>query len=198
MNQSEILQLFEKTGALLKGHFQLASGLHSDQYFQCALILQYPAYAEVLARDIAQPFRGKGITCVVGPALGGVTIAYEVARALGVRGLFAERVNGEMQLRRGFQVSSEDRILVVEDVITTGGSAAEVVALLKAKSATVAAVASIIDRSSGPPSFGVPYQSLVKMEVRTFQPHDCPWCKEGRSLDKPGSKILQRGMNQSA
>ncbi len=187
IDREETLRLFEKTQALLNGHFQLASGLHSAQYFQCALILQYPAYAEKLGRAIAEMFKGQKITCVVGPAIGGIIIGWEVARALGVKGIFAERVNGEMKLRRGFAVNPADKILVVEDVITTGGSAQEVVNLLKG-STSVLGVASIVNRSSVPPSFGVPYKSLLKMEIKTYEPATCPLCKEGRPIDKPGTK----------
>lgn len=188
MDKSEILKLFEQTKALLNGHFQLSSGLHSPQYFQCALILQYPTYAEKLGDSIADLFRDQDITCVIGPALGGVVIAWEVARSLGVRGLFTERVNGNMQLRRGFSVQPEDRILVVEDVVTTGGSAQEVVTLLRSR-ASIVGVASIVDRSSVPPSFGFPYKSLLKMDIKTFDPAKCPLCHEGKPMDKPGSRI---------
>lgn len=187
IDREEMLRLFEKTQALLNGHFQLSSGLHSNQYFQCALILQHPACAEKMGKAIAELFRGQEITCVIGPALGGMIIGWETARALGVRGLFAERVSGEMKLRRGFSVSPADKILVVEDVITTGGSAQEVVNLLK-NSALVAGVSSIVDRSSVPISFGVPYKSLLKMEIKTYEPAACPLCKEGRPIDKPGTK----------
>ena len=187
IDREETLRLFEKTQALLNGHFQLASGLHSGQYFQCALILQHPAYAEKLGRAIAEMFRGQEITCVIGPALGCIVIGWEVARALGVKGLYSERVNGEMKLRRGFSVNPADKILVVEDVITTGGSAQEVVALLQG-SATVVGVASIVDRSATTPSFGVPYKSLLKMDIKTYEQAACPLCKEGRPIDKPGTK----------
>ncbi len=187
IEREEILRLFEKTQALLNGHFQLSSGLHSNQYFQCALILQHPAYAEKMGRAVAELFRGQEITCVIGPALGGIIIGWEVARALGVKGIFAERVNGEMKLRRGFAVNPADKILVVEDVVTTGGSAQEVVNLLKG-STSVLGVASIVDRSSTPPAFGAPYKSLLKMEIKTYEPAACPLCKEGRPIDKPGTK----------
>ncbi len=191
MDKKEIMQIFEKTGALLTGHFQLASGLHSNQYFQCALVLQYPTYAEALGKEIGALFRDQGITCVIGLALGGIVIGYEVARALNVKGFFAERVNGEMQFRRGFEVSAHDKVLVVEDVITTGGSAQEVVKLLKSKCDLVG-VASIIDRSTTPPSFGIAYRSLMKMEVKTFDSTNCPLCKEGKPFSKPGTKALVR------
>ncbi len=187
MDKGEILHLFEETQALLNGHFQLSSGLHSTQYFQCALILQYPEYAEKLGSAIADLFRDQKITCVVGPALGGIVIAWEVARALHVKGLFTERVNGTMQLRRGFAIEKQDRILVVEDVITTGGSAQEVVKLLK-NEASMIGVASIVDRSSTPPSFGVPYKSLLKMNIQTFDPSECPLCRQSKPIDKPGSR----------
>ena len=196
IEKEETIRFFEKTQALLNGHFQLSSGLHSAQYFQCALILQHPAYAEQMGRAIADLFRGQGVTCVVGPALGGIIIGWEVARALGVKGIFAERVNGEMKLRRGFSVSPADKILVVEDVITTGGSAQEVVELLKG-SANVVGVSSIVDRSAAPPAFSVPYKSLLKMEIKTYEPAACPLCKEGRPIDKPGTKANTQMGNKS-
>lgn len=187
MTEEEILELFHKTEALLEGHFVLASGLHSSRYFQCALVLQFPRYAERLGRAVADLFRGERIDGVIGPALGGVIIAFEVARSLGVRALYAERINGAMQLRRGFRVEEGERILVVEDVITTGASAQEVVKLLREQS-SVAGVASIVDRSSAPLSFEVPYRSLIKMEVQAYEPSTCPQCLEGIPLVRPGTR----------
>lgn len=187
MKPEEILQLFHKTEALLEGHFVLASGLHSSRYFQCALVLQFPRYAERLGRAVADLFRGQRIDGVIGPALGGVVIAFEVARSLGARALYAERINGVIELRRGFRVEEGERILVVEDVITTGASAQEVVTLLREQSSVVG-VASIVDRSSAPLSFEVPYRSLIKMEVQAYEPSTCPQCLEGIPLFKPGTR----------
>jgi len=188
MTQDDMIQIFKDTDALLEGHFELSSGLHSDAYCQCALVLQYPDRAEVLARELAKKVKELNITCVIGPALGGVTIAYEVGRALGVRAIFAERKNGEMQIRRGFSVADEDRILAVEDVITTGGSVKEVIALLRADRKNVVGVASIINRSSGDVDFGAPFASLVDLPLKKYEPETCPLCKAGSQAIKPGSR----------
>jgi len=188
MNTEEIKQLFVETKAFHEGHFELSSGLHSDEYVQCALVLQYPHITEKLADLLAQKFASEEITCVVGPALGGVTLAYEVARSLKVRGIFAERKDGEMQIRRGFSVSDNDRILVVEDVITTGGSVKEVVKLLESMGKTVVGVGSLIDRSKSPVDFGYPFHALLAMPLKAYEPNDCPLCKNGQEIVKPGSK----------
>lgn len=188
MNTEELMQVFTETKAFLNGHFELSSGLHSDEYVQCALLLQYPHIAEKLAALLAQKFAGSDITCVIGPALGGVTLAYEVARCLKVRGIFAERKEGVMQLRRGFSLSQDDRILVVEDVITTGGSVKEVIALLAEMGHSVIGVGSLIDRSSSAPEFGSPFHALLRMPLKAYQPKECPLCAEGSAPIKPGSK----------
>lgn len=188
MENKEVMDIFTDTQAFLKGHFELSSGLHSDAYCQCALVLQYPEHAEKLARQLADAVKDKGITCVVGPALGGVTLAYEVARQLGVKGIFAERKEGVMQLRRGFSLQDDDVVLVVEDVITTGGSVKEVIALLEADNKRIAAVGSIIDRSGGTAEFGYPFYSLLSLPLRAYQPAECPMCAEGIPVVKPGSK----------
>lgn len=188
MTKEEILQDLKNTNALLEGHFLLSSGLHSDRYFQCALLLQRPKIAEKYGKAIAELYKSENITCVIGPALGGVTIAYEVGRALGVRAIFSERVNGEMKIRRGFSVTPDDKVLIVEDVITTGGSVKEVYNLLKDQNINVAGIASIVDRSGGKAEFEVPYKSLLTINVNTYQPKSCPLCKEGTSAVKPGSR----------
>ena len=188
MDQDEIKKLFEETRAFLKGHFELSSGLHSDAYVQCALLLQYPEHAEKLAKMIAENYRDKKITCVIGPALGGVTLAYEVARCLGVKGIFAERKDGLMQLRRGFSLSDDDAILVVEDVVTTGGSVKEVIKLLEGGKKRIIGVASIIDRSKDGIDFGYPFYTLMKMPLKAYFPNECPLCSEGSIAVKPGSK----------
>jgi orotate phosphoribosyltransferase len=190
MNTEELLQVFSETKAFLNGHFELSSGLHSDEYVQCALVLQYPHIAEKLAALLAKSFADSGITCVIGPALGGVTLAYEVARSLRVRGIFAERKDGAMQLRRGFSLSKADRILVVEDVITTGGSVKEVIALLQDMGQTVIGVASLIDRSTVAPDFGYPFKALLRMPLKAYQPAECPLCESGSAPIKPGSKKI--------
>lgn len=188
MTEKDVLELFEKNDALLKGHFKLSSGLHSEKYLQCALVLQYPDISEKMAKALAAKFAGTEIDCVVGPALGGVTFAYEVARALGVRGIFTERDEGKMALRRGFSIGQGEKILVVEDVVTTGLSTKEVMDVVKARGGVVVGVASIIDRSDVQPDYGVPFESLAKVKVQTYKPEECPLCKAGSTAVKPGSR----------
>lgn len=188
MTEKEILFLFEELNALLKGHFKLSSGLHSEKYLQCAIVLQYPVIAEKLAKTLAEKFAGQKIDVVVGPALGGVTWAYEVARALGVRGIFTERDEGKMTLRRGFSVNEGEKVLVVEDVVTTGGSTKEVIDVIKTFGGLVVGVGSVIDRSDKPVDFGVTFKSLAKLDVKTFKEHECPLCKAGTPAVKPGSR----------
>jgi orotate phosphoribosyltransferase len=188
MTEKEVLFLFEEFNALLKGHFKLSSGLHSEKYLQCALVLQYPQIAERFAKSLAAKFEGEKIDVVIGPALGGVTWAYEVARALGVRGIFTEREEGRMTLRRGFSVAEGERALVVEDVVTTGGSTKEVIDVIKGMGGIVAGVGSVIDRSDKPVDFGARFKSLAKVDVRTFKEQECPLCKSGVPVTKPGSR----------
>ncbi len=188
------LQAFRDAGALLEGHFLLSSGLHSPRYLQCALVLQHPDLAERLCRDLAARFQGTGINVVLGPALGAVTVAYELARALGVRGIFSERVEGRMTLRRGFALEPGERVLLVEDVMTTGGSLREGAEVVKAAGAEIAAVACLVDRTSGRnPGFGMPVASLLKLDVPTWPPAECPLCRQGTPLVKPGSRAPTKG-----
>lgn len=188
MEEKDILKLFKETGALLSGHFRLSSGLHSGNYFQCALLLQYPGIAEQLCKELAGYFKDDKPTCVVAPALGGVIVSYETARGLGVRSLFTERVEGKMTLRRGFELKKEDRVLVVEDVITTGLSTNEVLEVVKSKGAGIAGVGCIVDRSGKGLDFGVKLKSLAKLNFSAYKPEDCPLCKEGIEIKKPGSR----------
>ena len=188
MTEKDVLDIFEKKSALLSGHFKLSSGLHSGKYLQCAIVLQYPEVAEKFAGEIAKRFAGERIDFVVGPALGGVTLAYEVARALRVRGIFTERQDGKMTLRRGFSVSSGERALVVEDVVTTGGSTREVIDVIESLGAKAAGVACVIDRSGGKAGFSVKFESLAKVDVKTFEENVCPLCKSGAVITKPGSR----------
>jgi len=185
------LEVFDKTGAILKGHFALSSGLHSDQYLQCALVLQHPEHCQRLCSELAERFKNEKITAVVAPALGGIVVSYEVARALGVRSLFTERKDGKMVLRRGFDLNANDRVLVVEDVVTTGLSTKEVIATVKASGAKITGVGSIVDRSSSPVDFGVRFESLIKLNIPAFQPSDCPLCKNSTPITKPGSRQAQ-------
>jgi orotate phosphoribosyltransferase len=188
MKPLNILNILNKAEALLKGHFLLSSGLHSEKYLQCALVLQHPDISEKIAQAIAKNFNKEKIDVVVGPALGGVTLAYEVARAIGVRGIFTERQDGVMILRRGFFIEKGERVLVVEDVVTTGLSTKEVIGVVERAGGITVGVASIIDRSSQPVDFGVPFFSLAKVDVKAYHAKDCPLCKANVPVVKPGSR----------
>jgi len=188
MKEKEILGILEDTKALLKGHFRLSSGLHSGDYLQCARILQYPEYAEKLCAQLASHFKDEKPTCVVAPALGGMIVSYETARALGVPSIFTERKDGAMVLRRGFEIRPDERVLVVEDVITTGLSTKEVLEVVKATGASIIGVGSIIDRSSKKIDFDVKSVSLIKLDLPVFPPEQCPLCKKGAEITKPGSR----------
>lgn len=194
-SRDELLDLFRRSGALLEGHFRLSSGLHSPGYLQCALVLQHPKHAEALGRAIAERTREWRPSLVLAPALGGVVIGHEVGRALGVRALFSERQDGAMALRRGFVIGETDRVLVVEDVLTTGGSTRETMQVAKAAGGQVVGAASIVDRS-GPSTgsgraahdFGVPFTALLDMTLPTYEPDQCPLCAKGLPVMKPGSR----------
>lgn len=188
MTDVEVLALYERTGALLRGHFRLTSGLHSDLYLQSALVLQYPAHAEALGRALAEAWRTSGAATVLAPALGGILVAHEVARALGLRALFTEREQGVMTLRRGFTLSPGEPCLVVEDVITTGGSTREVVACVERHGARVVGVGALIDRSAGQARFAVPLVALARVTAATWPPEGCPLCRTGMPAVKPGSR----------
>jgi orotate phosphoribosyltransferase len=188
MTERETLALYEETGGLMYGHFRLTSGLHSDVYLQSALVLQYPAHAAALGAALAESFRGAGAQTVLAPAIGGILVAHEVARALGVRALFTERENGVMRLRRGFALTSGERCIVVEDVITTGGSTREVVRCVEEAGGVVVGVGSLIDRSNGSAEFAVKQASLARVTATTWPPEHCPLCKTGSPAIKPGSR----------
>ena len=194
MTRDELVTLFRRSGALLDGHFRLSSGLHSSGYLQCALVLQHPEHAEALGRAIADKTRALGATVVLSPALGGVVIGHEVGRALGVRAIFAERVDGGLALRRGFTLAASDRVLVIEDVLTTGGSTRETMLVAKAAGGQVAGAASIVDRSGPSTSsgrandLGVPFASLLDIVLPTYEPASCPLCAQGLPVVKPGSR----------
>ena len=190
MLQEDVRELFKRNNALLNGHFKLSSGLHSDIYFQSALILQYPKEAERLGEELAKKIKENNIKVdvVVSPAIGGIVIGQEMGRALSVRAIFTERVDGKVFLRRGFSVSANEKVLVVEDVITTGLSTREVIETLKANGAQVVAVVSLVDRSVEKVNFGVPRFSLLSLEVKSYKEEDCPMCKEGSIAVKPGSR----------
>lgn len=185
-----VLDLIERDGALLEGHFVLTSGLHSSRYLQCALLLQNPEHAEIIGRMLAEDLNRAGIHCdlVISPALGGIIIGHEVARALGVRAIFAERSEGAMQLRRGFSLAPGERAVVVEDVVTTGGSTLEVIELVRQKGGRPQAAACIVDRSRPGVRFDLPYFYLLRMELPFYEPANCPLCLKGAPLSKPGSR----------
>ena len=191
MTEDEVLGIYKRTGALLTGHFLLSSGLHSEQYLQSALVLQLPDVATKLCAGLAGHFKDKKIEAVIAPALGGVFVSHETARALGVRALFAERVNGELTLRRGFTIKPGERVLVVEDVITTGKSTKETIEVVKKAGGVVVAAGSLVDRSGGKAELGVPYKSLVTLNVPAYTPEACPLCKAGSAPVKPGSRGLK-------
>ena len=188
MEGEDLLRRFRQLGALLEGHFRLTSGLHSPAYLQCALVLQYPAEAEALGRALAAKVRDLRPNAVLSPALGGLIIGHEVGRALGVRAVFAERVDGALTLRRGFDLGPSDRVLVVEDVLTTGGSTRETMDVARARGAAVVGAVSVINRSSQPAPVDVPFASLAAITPPTYEPESCPLCAKGLAVTKPGSR----------
>jgi orotate phosphoribosyltransferase len=189
MTDAETLALYEKTGSLLRGHFLLSSGLHSDTYLQSALVLQYPEHAAALGAGLARCFADDSAQLVVAPAIGGILVAHEVARALGARALFTERETGVMRLRRGFAIARDERCLIVEDVVTTGGSTREVMQAVADQGGRVVGVGALIDRSGGRVAFPVKRAALATIIVPTFAPEDCPLCKAGTPAVKPGSRV---------
>lgn len=182
--------MFRETGALLEGHFRLTSGLHSSQYMQCARVLQFPSYASRLGEELARRFRSRGVQVVIGPAMGGIIVAQEVARALGgpVRSIFAEREEGKMALRRGFSLQPGEKVLVVEDVITTGGSVKEVIGLVREKGGEVVGVGVLVDRSGGEAKFDLPLEAVLSLKIASYPPDKCPLCAQGLPAVKPGSR----------
>jgi orotate phosphoribosyltransferase len=188
MEPEVVLDLFRKSGALLEGHFRLSSGLHSDRYLQSALVLQYPEFAEAIGHALAERNRHLQATVVLSPALGGIVIGQEVGRALGIRAIFAERQDTRLMLRRGFSVTPADRVLVVEDVITTGGSTRETIEVAATAGARTLGAAAIIDRGGASARIEVPLFSLVRLEVPTYQPEACPLCARDIPVVKPGSR----------
>ncbi len=196
MTEKDVLKIFKSEKALLSGHFLLSSGLHSPNYLQCALLLQKPWVAEKLARALAKKIKGK-TDVVMGPALGGVIVSHEMARVLKVRSIFAERlpagqagVEGVLTLRRGFELKKNEKVLVVEDVVTTGKSTNEVIEIVKQNGARAAGVASIVNRSGAENPFRVPFYSLLKIDIKTFRPEECPLCREGKiPAVKPGRRV---------
>jgi orotate phosphoribosyltransferase len=188
MKAAEIADVFRSTGAFLEGHFILSSGLHSPNYMQCAKVLQHPEHGERFAKALAAKLIDLRPTAVLAPALGGILVGYELARALKVRSLFAERVDGVMSLRRGQEIQPTDRLILCEDVVTTGKSIKEVEALALAAGATVVAMVAIVDRSGGKWSLSQPLTSLLTMKLETYPPESCPLCASGSQAVKPGSR----------
>jgi orotate phosphoribosyltransferase len=190
VTENELLDQFRRCGALLEGHFRLSSGLHSSGYLQCALVLQHPADAAALGRALADKVGRLRPSVVLSPALGGLIVGHEVGRGLGIRAIFAERQDGLLMLRRGFLLSQTDRVLVVEDAVTTGRSTQETIQVATAAGSEVVGVASIVDRSGGHADFGVPFESLLTIDLPTYQPDGCPLCARGLPVVKPGSRPL--------
>ncbi|OFW07042.1 MAG: orotate phosphoribosyltransferase [Acidobacteria bacterium RIFCSPLOWO2_02_FULL_68_18] len=188
MDAADVLNRFRRAGALLEGHFRLTSGLHSSLYLQCALVLQHPREAEALGAALAELVRAAAPQAVLSPALGGIVIGQEVGRALGIRAIFAERQDGTLTLRRGFTFTPGERVAVVEDVVTTGGSTRETIEVAHAAGAQVVSAAAIIDRSGGEGRLDVPFHCLASIALPTYAPESCPLCLAGRPVVKPGSR----------
>jgi orotate phosphoribosyltransferase len=191
LNENDILEIFNKSGALLKGHFLLTSGRHSGVYFQCAKVLQYPSYMELICANIAENFKELEFDTVISPAIGGIIVGQEVARQMGKKSIFAEREDKALVLRRGFTIEPGERFLVCEDVVTTGGSVYEVIDIIKNNGGVVAGIGFLVDRSNGVVNFGYPQYSTVSLNAISYPPDNCEICKENIPLEKPGSKKLK-------
>ncbi|HEY8390853.1 MAG TPA: orotate phosphoribosyltransferase [Clostridia bacterium] len=191
MSQEKVLEIFESSGGILKGHFLLTSGRHSDQYMQCAKLFVDPTHSTKLCSELSKKFRSLHIDVVASPAIGGIIMGYEMARQLKCQNVFCERVNGKMELRRGFAISKGMNVLVVEDVVTTGGSVKEVMELIKDLGGNIVGVGSIVDRSAGKVDFGVKFESLISMDIPSYEADQCPICKQGIPIIKPGSRDLK-------
>ena len=191
MTLEEVLEIYRRHGALLKGHFLLSSGLHSDTYLQSALVMQYPVIAEQIIIELVKKLYDLQFTTVVSPAIGGIRFGYELARLLKKKAIFTERVEGKMTLRRGFSLSPDELVLIAEDVVTTGKSTRECIDAVLGTGAKVVGVTSLIDRSGGLAKFDFPFTPLVKIDVKTYSPEECPLCKSGIEVVKPGSRYLK-------
>ncbi|MBN1278539.1 MAG: orotate phosphoribosyltransferase [Chlorobium sp.] len=197
MSNPSILEVFKSTGALLEGHFRLTSGRHSNTYFQCAKVLQHPEHLSLVCGQIAGHFTESGVETVISPAIGGIVVGTEVGRQLGLKTIFAERKEGSMTIRRGFELAKGERVLVIEDVITTGGSVAEVIALIEAAGASLVGVGSVVDRSNGKVRLAENQYSVLAMEVISYRPEECPLCKAGIPLEAPGSRANYQKRDES-
>jgi len=190
MNEAEVRQLFVETGAILEGHFLLTSGLHSPIYVEKFQVIQYPKHTEQLCTALAERFKSDNIELVVGPVTGGIVLAHEVGKHLNTRAIFTERENGKMALRRGFVIEPGQRVLIVEDIVTTGGSVQEVIEVVREQGGIPVAVGILVDRSGGKADFGIPAKALLHLTVPTYQPTDCPLCQSGVAVTKRGSRKL--------
>ena len=192
INAEEVMKKFEQAGAIKKGHFKLTSGVHSDTYIQCAQVMQHPGFMHNLCSELGRKFKGEDIDVIVGPAIGGIIISHVMAQVLGpwVRAIFTERENGTMTLRRSFEINKGERVLVVEDVTTTGGSVREVINIVRERGGEIVGVGVLIDRSGGHLDFGVKMKSLLTLDIKSYQPEDCPLCKKGIPITKPGSREI--------
>lgn len=190
MNQDDVLKIFKERGALLKGHFKLTSGLHSDTYLQCALLFQYGCDADRLGAELARAFKNqeKPVTAVISPAVGGIVLGYTIARAMNARAMFAERVDGKFVLRRGFAIVPGEQVLIAEDVMTTGGSVLEIAKLVQDLGGEIAGFAAVADRSEGELKLPAPKKTLLRLPLVTYPPDNCLLCDEGTPLVKPGSR----------
>ena len=188
MTEAEVKELLLKHGAILEGHFLLTSGLHSGMYVEKFQVLQYPKATEKLCEGFAEKFKDEKIDVVIGPVTGGIILAHETAKHFGTRAIFAERDNGRMTIKRGFEIQPAERVLIVEDIVTTGGSVMEVIDVVREWGGIVAGVAMLVDRSGGTVDFGVPAKALLTLKIDTFTPENCPLCKAGTPLVKRGSR----------
>jgi len=188
----EVMKKFEDAGAIQKGHFRLTSGVHSDTYIQCAQVMQHPGFMHNLCSELGKKFRGDDIDVIIGPAIGGIIMAHVMAQVLGpwVRAIFTERENGKMTLRRSFEINQGEKVLVVEDVTTTGSSVREVMDIVKLREGKVVGVGVLIDRSGGKVDFGVKTEKLLTVDIKTYLSEVCPLCKKGIPVVKPGSREL--------
>lgn len=187
MTEKEIFEIFKASGALLEGHFVLTSGLHSPQYVEKFRVLEQPKYTEMLCKELAAKFADAGVTVVVGPMTGGIIMAHECGKALGAKAIFTERVDGRMKFRRGFTIQPDDKVLIVEDIISTGGSVVEVIEAVNEFTSNIVGIGCLVDRSGGKAQFDAPLVPLVKMDVVVYKAEECPLCKENIPITKPGS-----------
>lgn len=192
MSEKDVIKLYEENGALLRGHFLLSSGLHSDAYLQSERVMQYPKVAETIVAELISKLTGVDFDIIVSPAVGGIRFGYELGRQLNKKSVFTERVDGKMAFRRGFTLEKDERVLVAEDVVTTGKSTKECMSAVEESGGIVVGIASIIDRSGGDAGFQVPFWSAARISVCSFTPEDCPVCKKGEPIVKPGSRVFAK------